>query len=1641
MPVLEACGLYPDIGLEVLREKALITISRDMFNNKERFDMHDLVQEMGHHLVKGEHPNDPEKHSRVWKEEDVETICAMDATTDLDMIEAVKYKYKPLISERDDPLQHLLPIFENMKNLRLIDWEGGLSSTLLTNFPCPLFTNSPQKKLCCVILRGSLQKQLWEGHKHLPNLKMMKLFGFKNLTTLPNFAGLPNIERFELIECHRLQEIHSSFGDLEKLVFLSIEKCNGIKIFLGINRLKNLKTLLINGSFILFKLIRQKMDNVALDPHLDNSLLKLIQQEQPSLPYINMKLPTLLWEMLYDHFIGVSLPHQIPKGELKEGGLTSVQVIQRLLQAKVKAIEHRSIDGVELNRDYHTRMHIIMKQKADKEDPRFENWRESDGKWEESDDAPEYEYRGEMRTHVLYVSFSSLRKTTSLKSSYNSISFSMENELFAFSTELVPTKSIYTAQITTEIPKYKDYKLTLNKSNNILRTAELVPMKRKDDAVQTTKVTTNRSEFLDGEDGYYASSMSFEIHQDSKSNIRISWSPSENQRKGRYSLARGLAPPTPCSLSAQTSQNLSQQINTQMASSSSSSPSIPAFSSRSWKHHVFLSFRGEDTRNNFVGHLYTALVNKGIITYKDDQKLSMGEAISPSLIEAIEQSQIAIIVFSENYADSSCCLNELRHIMKCRKERGLIVVPIFYGVEPSEVRKQKRKYGEAFSKYELENNTNVASWREALVEASGNSGQDFKSGSMDESQLIKNIVNKITEMKRPLTPRVNEKLVGVEARRDALISELQIESDCVRMIGIWGVGGGGKTTLATSVYSKISWEFDGCCCIENVRDESSKNGLVTLQKKIISGVLKQVELQVGSIEEGKDMIRDMLSGKKVLIVLDDVDQRDQLEALAGACDWFGKGSRIIITTRNEHLLKVHNVGVYKVTLLHNDEATTLLHKCAPLEERLMKDYEQVSQEVVTYASGLPLALTVLGSFLCGRGINEWKSTLARLKEIPDDDIVGKLRISYDGLKKVEQDLFLHIACFFRGVYRYYAMPVLEACALYPEIGLKVLREKALITISDDVKFDMHDLVQEMAHHIVRGEHRNDPEKHSRIWKKEDVETICAMGATKDLDMIEAISHCYGSVPYWRRWSHYFPPFALFTKRSKEEELELLFSKRANQLQHLPPAVVNMKNLKWVDWEGVCPLLTNSPLNKLCCLTLSMSLQKQLWDGQNLLPNLKMMKLFWFKNLIMLPNFAGLPNLERFELKNCPKLQEIHSSFGLLEKLVFVSVVYCCGIKIFPSINRLKNLKTVSFKWSTGLFKLIQHEQPSLPYSNMNHHTRLRFSQPNLTKLDLGECELTDEDICSYKWELSHLQELDLSFNKFSRLDFSGWRLPRLKWLCVDQCGSLVELSNLPSSIAVVEATHCLSLESFGDTSNCKWLWKVSTLGGKKVDPIHGKRLLKSMLQGNAIEDHFISLTLPHQIPKRFVGRFFRGSIFTMSRNPVTLKLPDDWHNDFSGFLLRVVGRHELMGIDIIMKQKAYKDDQRSENMWEPDGEWQECVKATEPQYAGEMRTHVIYASFSSLRKTTSLNSSYNIISFSINGDWSSFTLELVPMKSKDDGGQSIKVTTNCSEFRDEEDGYFMSSTNFPIHQDSKSNIKISWSCNTADIFKKLFTGE
>ncbi|PWA54960.1 toll/interleukin-1 receptor (TIR) domain-containing protein [Artemisia annua] len=628
-----------------------------------------------------------------------------------------------------------------------------------------------------------------------------------------------------------------------------------------------------------------------------------------------------------------------------------------------------------------------------------------------------------------------------------------------------------------------------------------------------------------------------------------------------------------------------------MASSSASS-------SWSWKYDVFLSFRGEDTRKKFVDHLYTALDQRLIGTYKDDITLPRGESVGPALLKAIEESNIAVVIFSKNYADSSWYLDKLVHIMKCREEMGLTVIPIFYDVDPSEVRHQKREFGEAFSKQEMKNVTKAELWRKALVAASNISGWEPKNvANGHEATVIQNIVDAISDKLLSSNSYIDEELVGMTDRVKDLISRLEIGTGGVRMVGIWGVGGGGKTTLATSVYMKINHHFQGHYVVDNIREESSKSGLKKLQENILKEVLKK-EVSVQSVEQGKRMIQSRLCHSNVLIFLDDVDDPKQLEALAGSHSWFGYGSRIIITTRNEHLLqKVDYVS--PVRLLSQDEGNRLFKKHAYNDKKPLKDYWELSLRVVSYADGLPLALKVLGSFLYDKDEKEWMSTLDRLKDIPESEIVEKLKISYDGLKKVEKELFLDIACFFRWRSKDEAMEIFEACGFHPDIGIKVLIQKALITINLDGYFNMHDLVQEMAHYIVRGEHPNNPEKHSRVWKDEDIKKMCIEDATTENDKIEAI-RAYRSPNLL--------PSQFFKFVLKLKKLRWIRVTMRNDDNVEGPYFLS-NELRYIDWENypASPFPDSFQPKNLAVLKIRNSFQKELWRSHKVIQ--------WFPNII------------------------------------------------------------------------------------------------------------------------------------------------------------------------------------------------------------------------------------------------------------------------------------------------------------------------------------------------------------------------------------------------------------------------------------------
>lgn len=347
----------------------------------------------------------------------------------------------------------------------------------------------------------------------------------------------------------------------------------------------------------------------------------------------------------------------------------------------------------------------------------------------------------------------------------------------------------------------------------------------------------------------------------------------------------------------------------------------------------------------------------------------------------------------------------------------------------------------------------------------------------------------------PRYPSESNGHVGIDERIADLESLLSQGSPDVRFIGIWGPGGIGKTTLAAAVFNKLCFAYEGFCFLANVREESKTHGVIHLKNKLLSTLLEDKDSYSGMPHGGTPFLMRRLGRKKVLIVLDDVNDIEQIEKLAGAHSWFGPGSRVIVTTRNKQVISKEVDDIYEVKALCCDEAFQLFVLNAFKNNHLDMEFRKLSWKIVDYAKGIPLALKVLASLLYGKGKKEWESQLEKLKKMPCTKIQHVLRLSYDELDHEEKNIFLDVACFFKGKKVEHIKNFLDACGYSTIIGLESLQDKALLTIFED-EVSMHDLIQEMGWQVVREESMEDPEKRSRLWDPIDVYQVLKYNAVR-----------------------------------------------------------------------------------------------------------------------------------------------------------------------------------------------------------------------------------------------------------------------------------------------------------------------------------------------------------------------------------------------------------------------------------------------------------------------------------------------------------------------------------------------------------------
>ncbi|CAI8593654.1 unnamed protein product [Vicia faba] len=513
----------------------------------------------------------------------------------------------------------------------------------------------------------------------------------------------------------------------------------------------------------------------------------------------------------------------------------------------------------------------------------------------------------------------------------------------------------------------------------------------------------------------------------------------------------------------------------------------------SFTYDVFITFSGDHTRYGFAGNLWKSLSNRGINTFIDDHEedLSKGNEIDSTLLNVINDSRIAIIVFSNNYAFSSFSLQLLVYILDSFVLNHRFIFPVFYDVDPAVVRYQRGTYAEAFSKHEKkfkDKKDKVKKWRNALYQVANLSGFHYNHGDGYEFEFIERIVEEVSSKFDLVPVHIANYTVGLESQLEEVCSLLELGSKQVLTVGIYGVGGIGKTVLARAVYNKIGDQFEALCFLANVSENSNLHGLIHLQNRLLSEMVGLKDIQSENASNGVSVIKYRLRRKKVLLILDDVDTLEQLEILVGGLDWFGPGSRVIVTTRDKHLLAFHGFDIiYEVQELNHVDALELLSHRVFKQGTVDPNYTELLSRVVTYASGIPLALEVIGSNLFGKSVDQWQHTLNRLERNPPNNIQNILRIIFNDLDQEEKNVFLDITCCFKGYELTDVEDILHA--RYGEdvkYHIGALIDKFLIHISLDGKVTPHPLIERTGKEIVHDESPSDPGRRSRLWFQEDI---------------------------------------------------------------------------------------------------------------------------------------------------------------------------------------------------------------------------------------------------------------------------------------------------------------------------------------------------------------------------------------------------------------------------------------------------------------------------------------------------------------------------------------------------------------------------
>ncbi|KAF8036596.1 hypothetical protein BT93_C2351 [Corymbia citriodora subsp. variegata] len=681
---------------------------------------------------------------------------------------------------------------------------------------------------------------------------------------------------------------------------------------------------------------------------------------------------------------------------------------------------------------------------------------------------------------------------------------------------------------------------------------------------------------------------------------------------------------------------------------------------------------------------------------------------------------------------------------KVKSGGGKTILPIFYDVEPRDVRLETSLYRDALVKHAIKfgsEDEKVKAWENALKEVGSLPGWERGSFSSD-SRLIEEIVKQVMVKLKELRKNYEAKPVGIDKQVEDMMDLLDLEVNDVRIVEIWGKHGVGKTTLAKVIFEKVYSQFERCSFLADIGPTAKQlGGVRLLQSKLMSDILNR-EYEVDQIAKGVDFFKGILLNMKVLIVLDDVEVQLHLHEIVGEkLDRFGYGSRIIVTSRESVLPEFISRGLthdYGMNVMNRDQVLELFRKHALRRNLPIPDFAEIAAGIINSVNWrIPLLIEVISSLMSRKVAGEW-TALKELLLQSGEDIEKILMFCYEELSKEQREIFLDIACLPADVDARIASFMWHNPNFPPSAGVDALHVMSLVKVGKDNELGMHRLLKEFGQHVIQKEDDLDPGTRGRLcnlelaWKTEKMEGT---------DHLNFDARDFDSMPNIR--------FLILDRAKVIGDFANVFP-----------------NLKWLQWRGCTRDFeaTNFHVEKLVILDLSWSKVNEDWGGWRKIkmPQLKVLNLTGCSDLLVSPDLSSFPDLEILILEQCPRLMMLDPSICHLKRLTTLNLRFCDELNMLPfELGHMKALKEILIDGTS-----VQE----IPVS-MGYMEKLEiFSASNCLQLS----HLPDS-VCG----LTALSVLSLENAKITRLPASVEKLVKLKILSLKDCGWI---GKLPDSI-------------------------------------------------------------------------------------------------------------------------------------------------------------------------------------------------------------------------------------------------------------------